>query len=208
MKNVTMLLLIFLSAFGLSGMLPVLPTCNPAMEDSRPMKTDEHGYGKLNPNAPPELSRWEFLLGRWRCDASLKQADGTWQSLKAAWEGRAILDGYVIADEFRMTTPAGDAMVLGLNLRSYDSKKKAWTMKWLNATAGTWTDLGLQEQGGVQISEKGITYILKEPLGAHLFTRATYTNISANHFTWRGEKSDNGKSWEEFLVIEATRVND
>lgn len=172
------------------------------------MKTDEHGYGKLNPNAPPELSRWAFLLGKYRCEASLKQADGTWQSLKTAWEGRAILDGYAIADEFRMTTPAGDLMVLGLNLRSYDAKKKAWSMKWLNAMAGTWTDLGSPEQGGVQVSEKGITYILKEPLAQHRFTRATYTNISANHFTWRGEKSDDGKSWEEFLVIEATRVND
>lgn len=169
------------------------------------MKTGEHDYGKLNPNASRALSRWAFLIGKWRCDASLKQSDGTWQSLKATWEGRAILDGFVIADEFRMTTPRGDLMVLGLNLRSYDAKKKTWNMKWLNALGGTWADLGSEDQGGVKIDEKEITYVLKEPLAPHLLTRATYTNISANHFTWRGEKSDDGQSWEEFMVIEANR---
>jgi hypothetical protein len=37
------------------------------------------------------------------------------------------------------------------------------------------------------------------------YTRATYTNISDAHFTWRGEKSDDGKAWSEFVVVEAYR---
>lgn len=37
------------------------------------------------------------------------------------------------------------------------------------------------------------------------YTRATYTNISETQFTWRGEKSDDGKEWSEFMVIEAYR---
>jgi hypothetical protein len=57
-----------------------------------------------------------FLLANVRCDAKLKRGDGTWDSLKATWEGRSILDGYVIADEYRMTTPAGVLLVLGINL--------------------------------------------------------------------------------------------
>jgi hypothetical protein len=36
-------------------------------------------------------------------------------------------------------------------------------------------------------------------------SRATYTNISANDFTWRGEHSTEGKSWTEFKVIECQR---
>jgi hypothetical protein len=44
---------------------------------------------------------------------------------------------------------------------------------------------------------------MEEPVASRVFTRATYTNISENHFTWRGEKSDDGKAWEEFMVIEA-----
>jgi hypothetical protein len=35
------------------------------------MKRDEREYGKLNPNAPPELSRFAFLIGEWRCEVLL-----------------------------------------------------------------------------------------------------------------------------------------
>jgi hypothetical protein len=43
-------------------------------------------------------------------------------------------------------------------------------------------------------------------MAAHAYTRATYTNISSTHFTWRGEKSDDRNSWSEFMVLEADRV--
>jgi hypothetical protein len=29
------------------------------------MEKDEQGHGKLNPEAPPELSRFAFLIGNW-----------------------------------------------------------------------------------------------------------------------------------------------
>jgi hypothetical protein len=177
----------------------------PSEEDSQTMKRAEQDYGKLNPNAPPELSRFAFLIGEWRCDAELKRGDGTWESLKATWEGRPILDGYVIADEYRMTTSADELLVLGINLRSYDATKKTWSMKWLNALGGTWVDLGTEELGGVKIDEKGIMYCTREPVASHVFTPSTYTDISDNRFTWRGETSDDGKAWEEFMVIEAYR---
>lgn len=106
--------------------------------------------------APPELSRFAFLIGQWRCEAKLKREDGTWESLSAIWEGRYILDGYAIADEYRMTTLAGELLVLGINMRAYDSKKKTWNMKWLNALAGTWVDLGPEKLGGVAVDEKAI----------------------------------------------------
>jgi hypothetical protein len=160
---------------------------------------------KPNPHAPPQLSRFAFLIGTWRCEAKLKRDDGTWQDLGGTWEGRYILDGYAIEDEFRMYTPAGELMVLGTNLRVYDPQKKAWNMKWLNALAGTWTDLGPEELGGVQADDQAISYTLREPVAHHAFTRATYTNFSADHFTWRGERSNDGKAWEELLIIEVYR---
>jgi hypothetical protein len=39
----------------------------------------------------------------------------------------------------------------------------------------------------------------------HAYTRATYTNISTTHFTWRGERSDDGMAWSDFMVVEAYR---
>lgn len=193
------------TAFVLSGLVPTRLTRAPVEEDSRAMKRVEQEYGRPNPSAPPELSQFAFLVGKWRCDAKLKRHDGTWENLKATWEGRFILDGYAIAEEYRMTTQIGELLVLGINIRSYDAKRKTWGMKWLNALAGNWVDLGPEELGGVKVDEKSITYSYKEPSGPHAYTRSTYLNISQNHFTWRGEKSNDGKEWEEFLVIEVYR---
>lgn len=169
------------------------------------MERDEQKYGKPNPNAAPELAQFAFLIGMWRCEAKLKREDGTSESLLATWEGRYILDGYAIADEYRMTTPAGELLVQGLNLRTYDTQKKAWNMKWLNARAGSWVDLGPEDLGGVRTDDKTISFVMKEPVARHLFTRATFSKISADHFTWRGDRSNDGKTWEEFLTIEAYR---
>jgi hypothetical protein len=161
--------------------------------------------GKPNPNAPAALSRFAFLIGTWRCEAEVRSTNGEWQRFHATWLGRFILDGYAIADEYRMTGSAGELIVLGLNLRAYDAAKQMWNIKWLNALAGTWVDLGPEELGGVRFDNHSITYIFEEPVAAHAYTRATYTNISETHFTWRGEKSDDGKTWSEFMVVEAYR---
>lgn len=179
----------------------------PADQDTQPMDRDQAVYGRPNPNAHPELSRFAFLIGNWRCDARLKREDGSWEPLEASWVGHYILDGYAIMDEFRMTRPTGELLVLGVNLRAYDVQNGAWTVRWLNALDGTWVDLGPEELGGVKIDGQSISYIFEEPSGTHALTRATYMHISPSHFTWRGERSGVGKAWEEFLVIEAHRIN-
>lgn len=165
----------------------------------------ESEYGRPNPNAAPELSQFAFLIGKWHGKAKLRREDDAIEEFQALWEGRYILDGYVIADEYRMTTLEGALLVLGVNLRTFDAKKKVWSLKWLNALSGSWTDLGPEELGGVTADAKGISYLMKEPVARHAFTRATYTNISASHFTWLGDRSDDGQAWEQFLVIELDR---
>jgi hypothetical protein len=162
-------------------------------------------FGTRNPNAPVALSQFAFLLGRWRCDASVRSANDEWQSFQATWLGRFILDGYAIADEYRMTNSSGELIVIGLNLRTYDAASQTWNIKWLNALAGTWTDLASPELGGVRFDGHSIVYAFKEPVAAHAYTRATYTNISKTHFTWRGERSDDGMVWSDFMVVEAYR---
>jgi hypothetical protein len=73
-----------------------------------------------------------------------------------------------------------------LNLRTYDAAKQTWNMKWLNALAGTWVDLGPEELGGVNFDGRSIIYAFREPVAGHAYTRATYANISDQHFTWEG----------------------
>jgi hypothetical protein len=169
------------------------------------MNQVDQKFGKPNPSAPAALSRFAFLVGRWRCEAKVRLADGEWQTWHATWLGRFILDGYAIADEYRMAGSSGELIVLGMNLRAYDAAKQIWNIKWLNALAGTWLDLGPEELGGVRFDGQSIIYAFQEPVAAHAYTRATYTNISKTHFTWRGEKSDDGKAWSEFMIVEAYR---
>jgi hypothetical protein len=161
-----------------------------------------------NPQAPAALSRFAFLVGNWRCDAKVRVGDGEWQTFRAAWRGRFVLDGYVIADEYRMTTDSGELIVLGMNFRVYDATRHAWRIKWLNALAGTWTDLGPEELGGVSCDGPSIIYAFKEPMAGHAYTRATYTMVSPMHFTWRGEQSADGKAWSEFMIVEAYRTSE
>jgi hypothetical protein len=162
-------------------------------------------FGSPNPKAPAALSQFAFLIGNFRCEARVRLPNGKWQTFQATWVGRYMLEGYAIADEYRMTYPSGELIVMGINLRAYDSARQTWNIKWLNALAGTWTDLGPEELGGVTFDGESIIYAFKEPMAGHAYTRATYTNISETHFTWRGEMSNDGKAWSEFMVVEADR---
>jgi hypothetical protein len=169
------------------------------------MAQSHQDFGRLNPKAPAELSRFAFLIGTWQCEAKLMEGNGTWQTFKAAWLGRYILDGYAIMDEYRMFGLSGDLIVLGMNFRTYDAVKRTWNIRWLNGLAGDWTDLVSEELGGVKADGSTITYTFPEPVAGHAYTRATYAAHSKTHFTWRGEQSDDGKSWSDFMIVEAHR---
>ena len=170
------------------------------------MNRANEDFGKPNANAPAALSQFAFIIGRWRCDAKALMPNGQWQTFQATWLGRYILDGYAIDDEYRMTGASGELIVHGLNFRSYDSARQTWNIKWLDARSGTWLDLGPQELGGIRFDGQSIIYAFKEPMAGHAFTRATYTSVSKNHFTWRGEKSDDGETWSQVMIIEAHRA--
>ena len=168
----------------------------------------EQEFGKLNPNAPAELSQFAFLIGDWSFEATVKTADGQSLPFKGTWRGRYILDGYAISDEYRMTDLSGKLIVLGLNLRTYDASEQTWNIKWLNALTGTWMTLAPSELGEVRCDGQSIIYAFKETSpadGAHAYTRVTYTKVSDTHFTWGGEKSADGNAWSAFMVVECHR---
>jgi len=103
-------------------------------------------------------------------------------------------------------TDAGKLVVLGMNVRAYDPARQLWNIKWLDALTGTWMDLGPEELGGVRFQGNSAVYAFKEPTAGHAYTRATLTSASPTHFTWRGEKSEDGETWEEWVFIAADRA--
>lgn len=185
------------------------PAFVPAMN---PLQQEE--YGRPNPDAPQELRQFAFLIGRWRCESRVKSEEGDWQTFRATWVGRYILDGYVIADEFRQFGPSGELMQLGQNYRSYNTDEGAWAMRWLDALNSTWLEVGPEERGGVQVGDSSIVFKHGLPPGpvaelfpAHTVFRITFSDISEESFNWQAEISTDGQeTWGVVQVIEAERV--
>jgi len=163
-------------------------------------------YGVPNPKAPPELSQFAFIIGKWSCDLKLKTQDGAWQSFHATWIGRYILDGYVISDEYRMTNQKGELVVHGMNFRSYSVERKGWVMRWVNHLNSSWMELGPENLGGVQVTPETITFKYVDGDGPGVVTRVTFSNITQGHFTWTADISkDQEKTWSDYMVIECHR---
>ena len=180
---------------------------------ARLLAAQDTDYGSPNPNAPKELSQFAFLIGKWRCESKVKGQNGEYQTYAAVWLGRYILDGYVIADEFCQIDSDGQLTQLGQTYRSYNSEKNTWVMKWHDALASTWLDLGPEDLGGVRVTDTSITFKHYLPPGpaaeifpAHTIFRMTISDISEVHFTWRAHVSTDGeKTWDQVQVIEAYR---
>jgi hypothetical protein len=146
------------------------------------MANIDQGTDKPNSKAPAALSRFAFLIGHWRFEAKFKSPDGEWQIFHGTWAGRYILDGHAIADEYKMLGANEEMLVLGMNFRVYDAAKQIWSIKWLDALAGTWTDLTSEEFGGAKFEGQSVSYIFREPVGASAgwnmaYTRAIYTSV-------------------------------
>ena len=157
-------------------------------------------FGAPNPDAPSELTQFAFLLGEWVCDVRVRNENGDVTRLSATWVGRYILNGYVIADEFRMSNTKGTLLMLGVNYRSYNREEKRWVMKWLDARASTWLDLGPPELGGVVVEDDSITFqTLFRPNEIH---RITFSEITEEHFLWRADRSvDGGATWDKAVMV-------
>lgn len=167
--------------------------------------TDQE-FGRPHPNAPPQFRQFAFLIGEWRFTATARSPDGQTFAFVGEWLGTFILDGRVIADEFRMRDIDGTLIMLGMNFRQYDASRDRWVMRWLDATAARWLELGPDQLGGVHVSDAGITFKVEFAPGE--LHRITFRDIDANRFTWQADRSmDGGKTWEdEIMTIEATRT--
>ena len=102
---------------------------------------------------------------------------------------------------------SGEVVRFGATYRSYSTDESRWIMKWHDALTSSWLDLGPRELGGVRVNDTSITY--KAQFRPNEIHRMKYLNISADHFTWRGEASrDGGETWAGMMVIEAYRRKD
>jgi hypothetical protein len=123
------------------------------------------------------------------------------QGLPFRHRGRPRLRG----DEYRMTGSSRELIVLSMNLRTYDATKQSWNVKWLNALAGTCGDLGPEELARVAFNGQSIIYASNRRWAPTLMCAPLKRTFPKKRFTRRGEKSDDGNTWSEFMVVEAYR---
>ena len=102
-------------------------------------------YGVPHPDAPAEMAQFDFLIGDYAIDAHVWQDTG-WSpprpGPKARWNGRYVLNGMAIEDEWFNTDPGSDpATGRGINVRMWDPEEGEWDMMWFDTTSRQVQDL-------------------------------------------------------------------
>ena len=108
--------------------------------------------GEPHPDAPPELSQFDFLIGDYEVTlhAWLGTAWSPPRPVNARWNGWYGLDGLAIYDEwFDPDTTAGRQPGAGVNVRMYDPDEDVWKMMWVSRPGHTVQDLRAEMRDGV-----------------------------------------------------------
>lgn len=140
------------------------------------------------------MALYGWLAGRWAIEAVLHTDDGQVLEangdLWAGWvlEGRAIQDVWSLPGAFHGTT-----------LRVYDPGLDAWHILWSDPLKQYYVrQIGRAE--GRNIVQEGTN-------DAGDLVRWSFSDITANAFHWRGERSrDHGQSWATQTEMSVRRI--
>ena len=102
-------------------------------------------YGEAHPDAPEELAQFDFLIGDFTISGHA-WVGGQWSPPRpgpvARWNGRYILGGMAIQDEWFDPDPGLDPdSPRGVNVRMWDAEADEWDMMWVHSTGKQVQDL-------------------------------------------------------------------
>jgi len=80
----------------------------------------EYPFGRPNPEAPPEITQFDFMIGTFDCIDTVLRPAGTRVRFRAIWEARYFLNGMGILDEY--WSPQNSTS----NIRIFDSASGSW----------------------------------------------------------------------------------
>jgi len=61
--------------------------------------SEQHPFGRANPEAPPELAQFHFMVGKNDCsEQRLNNATGDWVEGSRTWDGHYFMNGFGIRD--------------------------------------------------------------------------------------------------------------
>jgi hypothetical protein len=152
------------------------------------------GSAGPHPKAPRETAQFAFLIGEHHCTTQQMQPDGTYlDSGEAQWNGRYILDGWAIEDEWISPRPDGETF-RGLNIRSFNPQTRTWDNRWLATGTLQWKYFSAEKVGDTMVMIGGEG---EDARGAFV-DRNTFSETGPEGFGWRKDRSwDGGESWIE-----------
>jgi hypothetical protein len=169
----------------------------------------QHGGAPAPNRTPPaEAAQFNFLVGQW--ELTVKPAATTFAQkihgtpkLTGIWKAWRALDGWGVEDEMRITDASGNPMMLSQAVRLYDPATRKWKSSTIDAYRGLIsTSLAEWRKPEMITTSQGT-----DQEGKSYLSRARYTDISPTGFVFIQQRStDNGKTWNDNLTIEAKRV--
>ena len=163
------------------------------------------GMPVTKPAAHEPSHDFDFFFGRWKVhNRRLKErlADSTeWEEFDALQECRPILGGMGNQDEF-VTDMFGDSHFIGITMRLFDPKTRAWSIYWVDnqRVALEPPVLGRFEHG------VGTFYGRDEFKGRPILVRFIWT-ADAERPRWeQAFSTDDGHSWEVNWVMTMQRL--
>ena len=134
--------------------------------------------GRLNPEAPPETTQFDFLLGPHDCNERMRQPGGDeWKQVAKTWNGIYFMNGHAIRDD----TWRADG-VSTTNIRVYDAGQGEWVVTWFSvpgASSGVW-------KGGKEGEKMVLRQDGQSPQGPYV-SRLSFFNINDAGFEWVSE---------------------
>lgn len=176
MKHYILLVLSFLLLSCQTGMGGMERIPRAAALDYEPGA--EHPYGLPNPDAPPELAQFAFMIGQNNCtEERLNNSTGEWVPGTRTWDANYFMNGHAIQDGGRSGATTNG------NIRIYDAVVAQWQVTFFSMptySSGTWT-------GGMEEQKMVLRQAQKAP-GTDFDGHSTLTffNISENSFDWLG----------------------
>jgi hypothetical protein len=146
------------------------------------------------------LEDYDALIGTWEFRYQNRDPDGTFSpSFTGHWVFEKKPGGGLVEDRWRADDPSIPQGQSLYTYRNFDPQKKVWQIIGASSRGGT-IDPGLTWADGAN------RYVVQHGDGG--ISRIRYFAITANHFLWRSDFSDDGgKTWYlDAGTMEATRI--
>ena len=132
----------------------------------------------------------DFWLGNWTC---------TWDGGNGRNAITKELRGLVVVERFESLEPERWS---GMSLSVFD-ERHGWRQTWVDSTGNYWAFRGSPHAEGFSFS------VTEVEDGREFAKRMVFSDIEADRFRWRWERSgDGGTPWEPLWTIDYQRVTD